>query len=69
MDVSNSTSNSIDEIEEYVCSEHPEWLPTGKFSPGHHLQIKAFVEEVCKTQTPVTLKQARDFSENKGKRK
>ena len=37
MNVSNSTSNSIHEIEEYVCSQNPEWLPTGKFSPGHCL--------------------------------
>ena len=35
-----NVSNSIDEVEEYVRNEHPDWLPKGKFSPGHRLRLR-----------------------------
>ena len=56
MDVSSNSGNSIEEVEGYIRTEHPEWLPNGKFSPGHRLRIRLFVEEVQKSFTPkVTL--------------
>ena len=51
MDVSSNSDNSIDEVEKYVCSEHPEWLPNGRFPPGHRLRIRLFVEAVKKSLT------------------
>ena len=56
MDVSSNSGNSIEEVEGDIRTEHPEWLPNGKFSPGHRLRIRLFVEEVQKSFTPkVTL--------------
>ena len=37
MDVSSDSINSIDEVESYVHSEHPDWLGGGRFPPGHHI--------------------------------
>ena len=56
MDVSSNSGNSIEEVEGYIRTKHPEWLPNRKFSPGHRLRIRLFVEEVQKYFTPkVTL--------------
>ena len=53
MDVSNNAGNSI---EEYICNQHPDWLSNGRFSPGHRLRIRVFVQEVQISFTPtVTL--------------
>ena len=49
MDVSSNSFNSIDEVESYVRSEHPDWLHSGKFPPGHCLRIKMFVEGIRKS--------------------
>ena len=72
MDVSNNAGNSIEEIEEYIRNEHPDWLSNGRFSPGHRLRIQVFVHEVQKSFTPpVTLgkhKRVTGCSDIKGER-
>lgn len=56
MDVSSNVGNSIEEVEDFIAKEHPDWLPNGKFSPGHRLRIQLFVQEVQKSFTAkVTL--------------
>ena len=52
MDVSNNKGNSIEEVEDYVSKDHPEWLPNGRFSPGHRLCIQMFIEEIQKSCNP-----------------
>ena len=55
MDVSNNAGNSIEAIEEYIRNEHPDWLPNGRFSPGHRLRIQVFVQEVQKVAVLTVL--------------
>ena len=75
MDVSSNSGNSIDEVEKFVGSEHPGWLPNGRFSPGHRLRIRLFVEEVKRCLAPkekkVSLgksKRGCSCNDHKGKR-
>lgn len=75
MDVTSDDGNSIDKVEKYVTSEHPDWLPNGRFPPGHRLRVRLFVEEVKNSLTPkhkkVSLgksKRGYGLSDCKGKR-
>ena len=46
MNGTSDDGNSIDEVEKYNTSEHPDWLPNRRFLPGHCLRVRLFVEEV-----------------------
>ena len=50
MDVSTKPGNSIEQIEQYISTEYPDYFASKskKFPPGHRLRIQQFVDSVKK---------------------
>ena len=50
MDVSTEPGNSIEQIEQYISNEYPDYFASKskKFPPGHRLRIQQFVDSVKK---------------------
>ena len=46
MDVSDDPGNSIEQIQQFIASEHPDLInsKSKKFPPGHRIKIKQFVD-------------------------
>ena len=50
MDVSTEPGNSIEQIEQYISNEYPDYFASKskKFPPGHRIRIQQFVDSVKK---------------------
>ena len=55
MDVSDDPRNSIEQIEQFIASEHPDLInsKSKRFPPGHRIRIEQFVDSVRQSKKVV----------------